>query len=107
MICHEQQFEVAEKLSAEKLITAELGLKRWVAMLNSSSQLDDGRLLISLDAEHYGISRASDKNRMWNWLTLLLMRRADMIRLHFNQPEPPEECIDEDASERLYSYYQT
>jgi len=107
LICHEQQFEVAEKLSAEKLITAELGLKRWVAMLNSSSQLDDGRLLISLDAEHYGISRASDKNRMWNWLTLLLMRRADMIRLHFNQPEPPEECIDEDASERLYSYYQT
>lgn len=89
LIYHPGQLNIAERLSQEKLITAELGVERW-KMLLGSKEISGENFTISRTALHRGLKRNSKGNEMWNLRTLQLMQRAGLIRLFFSPPEPPQ-----------------
>ncbi len=89
LIYHPGQLNIAEKLSQEKLISAELGVERW-KMLLGSKEVSGENFTISRSALHRGLPRHSKRNEMWNLRTLQLMQRAGLIRLFFAPPEPPQ-----------------
>lgn len=89
LIYHPGQLNIAERLSQEKLISAELGVERW-KMLLGSREVSGEYFTISRSALHRGLPRHSKSNEMWNLRTLQLMQRAGLIRLFFAPPEPPQ-----------------
>ncbi|GAA5213739.1 protein DpdF [Corallincola platygyrae] len=105
LIYHPGQIDVARKISQDKLITNELGLKRWSAMHALRQTGEDGRSYVSLDAKHEDIKFHSKANRAWNWRTLLLMQRGGFIRLHFNPPKLPEAALDNVHDDQFVQQY--
>lgn len=89
LIYHPGQLSVAERLSQEKLISAELGVERWKMLLESRESSGE-YFTISRSALHRGLPRHSKRNEKWNLRTLQLMQRAGVIRLFFTPPEPPQ-----------------
>lgn len=89
LIYHPGQLSVAERLSQEKLISAELGVERWKMLLESRENSGE-YFTISRSALHRGLPRHSKRNEKWNLRTLQLMQRAGLIRLFFAPPKPPQ-----------------
>ncbi|UPQ83609.1 DEAD/DEAH box helicase [Pseudomonas knackmussii] len=89
LVYHPGQLNIAERLSQEKLISAELGVERWKILLGSR-EVSGEYFTISRTALHRGLTRNSKGNEMWNLRTLQLMQRAGLIRLFFAPPEPPQ-----------------
>ncbi|MFK0093548.1 protein DpdF [Pseudomonas sp. NPDC090592] len=89
MIYHPGQLNIAESLSHERLISAELGMERWKMLLKSQERCGE-HFTISRSALHRGLPRHSERNEKWNLRTLQLMQRAGLIRLFFSPPDPPE-----------------
>ncbi|WP_186295217.1 protein DpdF [Shewanella algae] len=105
MLYYSDQLDVAKELNKDKLITTELGLKRWSAMHATRQSGDDGRSYVSLNAKHPDINFHSKANRAWNWRTLLLMQRVGFIRLHFNTPKIPHIASDGVQGDALVQEY--
>jgi len=108
LIYHPGQLNIAESLSQERLISAELGLERWKMLLKSRESCGE-HFTISRSALHRGLPRHSERNEKWNLRTLQLMQRAGLIRLFFAPPEPPEfegELTHEDEQLRT-KYFET
>ena len=105
LICHKEQFNTAQDLNQEKLISSELGIERWRSMLQDKRDLPGGLVRINLNSRRHGLSRDTKRNRTWNWLTLLLMQRAKLIRLHFSPPEASGESGQTLPGQDLAQYY--
>ena len=98
MLYSPQDLTVAEGLAATKVITSELGLKRWIAMEATDRDRTTARRRVSLKARHAGVYRDSDANRSWNLRTLSLLARARLIDLVFEPPPPlPSGDVDDPA----------
>lgn len=92
---------IAERLSARKVISVELGLSRWVAMLDGAEELGPRTYRVSLDSRRSTIFQRSEENEAWNLRTLSLMTRAGLIRL---DAEAPPSAI-QDSQEEVKSAF--
>ena len=83
VIYHEEQLSDAKELANERLISIDLGLEKWFAMWRHGEVVDGGRRRIKVDSIRRDQRGPNDRNTQWNWQTLLLMQRADLIDLEF------------------------
>jgi len=90
IIYRPNQKELAKKINSNVLIGFEKGFGRWKAMWDYGWSSEKYDRSLNLQAQHEGIQKISRANEMWNWRTLLLMQRAQMIRLTIESPHPPE-----------------
>jgi superfamily II DNA/RNA helicase len=72
--------EVADHVSADRLIDVPLGRQRWDAM-RRESQFVDGIMWVPLNALRIGLPEHSEQNERWNSRTLSAMARSGFIRL--------------------------
>ena len=114
IIYYPNQMEVARKINTNILIGFEKGFGRWKAMWDFGVSSADYDRTLNLQAQHEGIQKLSRANEMWNWRTLLLMQRANMIRLTIESPQPPDwdgsrsESENRDARDEYFQkYYST
>lgn len=106
MIYHRAQIVVADSLSKRRLISTELGRKRWAYMHQSREPIAGSRFKIDLSTQHAEIKYDSRRNIAWNWRTLLLMKRAGFIQLFFTEPQLPQEAtMDEAQISNFYKDY--
>jgi ATP-dependent DNA helicase RecQ len=93
VIYHNKQIIKAEEINNEIIISTELGFKKWKGMWDRRVDLPFYSLfkrdLYQLDTSHYhdGLNKNSDMNEDWNWLTLLFMQRAGLIRIFYDIPQ--------------------
>ena len=97
-------FDVAEDLSADRVIGVELGLERWSAMLHGAQPLGGNRYRVSLDARRSAIARGSRENEAWNLRTLSLMMRAGLIRIDSEAPPAADEAAEDQAGDAFRRY---
>lgn len=90
LVYHENQIPLAMSINQEQLITTELGFDRWSAMIHDAETDAGGFINVNLSTQRVGVLFNSEQNRSWNWRTLLLMQRSGFVRLHFEEPHPPE-----------------
>lgn len=103
LVYFKAQLEVAKSLNQERLITTEMGYKRWYYMFQGRKQGSD-RFLVDLTSQHADIGYSSRRNIAWNWRTLLLMKRAGFIDLYFAEPNLPQEKSMTEA--QIQEYFQ-
>ena len=106
LICAPEDRSVADRLATRRRIGLARGFERWDAMRLHAEVIGDGRLRIPLSVSPLDILGDSPENRAWNIRTLLLMDRADLVRLEA-QPPPrrhPDES-DEQWRERAPSAF--
>jgi len=115
LIYHNKQFSEAKIINSEILISTELGYKKWKGMwdrkVNISSHPTLRGDLYQLDTSYYhdGINKKSDRNKDWNWLTLLLMQRAGLIKIFYDIPiiEDDSELNDSDKNAKRKEYWKS
>lgn len=91
--------EIAEDLSGPAIITEELGLERWKAILHSSNW--DGEIMLAnLRALRPGKTWDSEANIGWNLRTLLLLARAGAITIENRRM--PAVSIEEGETEEAF-----
>lgn len=90
LIYYEQQFKIANELNNQTLIGTKKGLERWIGMWKNGTAIDGGKRKVSISNLLHRLQRKSDENESWNRRTLLLMQRAEIIKLSLERPEPPE-----------------
>ncbi|MDN3652324.1 protein DpdF [Thalassotalea ponticola] len=83
VIYHQKQLNIRNK---NKRISAELGYKRWHAMWRTRKQITENTYQVQVNTQAYHIERNTDANEIWNWKTLLLMQRSNLIRLSYPDP---------------------
>ncbi|ALO34570.1 hypothetical protein CMT41_07465 [Colwellia sp. MT41] len=97
VIYYNKQLAKAKKINSEIIISTELGFKKWKGMWDSKIDISSHSVLkgdlYQLDTSYYhdGLSKKSDRNEDWNWLTLLFMQRAGLIRIFYDIPEIEDE----------------
>jgi ATP-dependent DNA helicase RecQ len=94
----------AESLNRSAIISIEKGLNRWKSLWEKRIEIDgDGvhqQFMVDLSLQPEHVNKQSDENTKWNWLTLLLMQRSELIRLSYAEPE-----ILADTDEEGYRNY--
>ena len=96
LVYEKMQIPIAQSLNKERIISTEKGFLRWNAMCQEADKESD-TVQIDLRTMRLGIQYDSDANMAWNWRTLLLMKRAGFIELHFSALElPRDETLTED-----------
>lgn len=87
---------LAERLSADRVITVEKGLARWEAMYRSRESVgNSGSVLLRLDARPKAVQGDSDANVAWNMRTLVLMAQAGLLTLEAHTPPTLNRELDE------------
>src|SRR5262249_38047138 len=88
---------LAETLSAPRLISDELGFKRWLALSSSAVALDQHGFLLEVDLDVVPprLSQQSDYNAAWNMRTLIMMARAGLLQLESEPPDGPARLPEE------------
>jgi len=86
LIYHPQQLNDARRINEEKLIGIDRGFERWQQMLHNHQPVEPMVVRVNLAARVVGLDYDSGENRRWNQRTLLLMQRAGMVRLRFQEP---------------------
>lgn len=106
----------ARKLNNERIISVELGLERWRAMLSSCTEIDDepGFLSVKLDSKHKDIIQDSEENEAWNLRTILLMARSGLLELESKPPpliefdeETDSAVAEEERSTAMQLYFKS
>jgi len=93
VIYYDKQIANAKKINSDSIISTELGFKKWKGMWDRRVEVSSHEFLkgdlYQLDTSFYheGLSSRSDRNEDWNWLTLLFMQRAGLIRIFYDVPE--------------------
>lgn len=106
LIFHNGQIEIAKRLNQENFISTELGHERWRYMLQSSESVAKDRIRVDLRVQRGAINYDSPGNMAWNWRTLLLMKRANFIKLFFSTPQlPQDESLNEEQISDFYKDY--
>lgn len=90
-------FDEAQRLNTERVITPKLGLERWKAMFNTRPAGSERHDLFAVDlrAKRANVVQDNDANVGWNLQTLNLMARAGLLKLH--AARPPE--VDREPNE--------
>jgi superfamily II DNA/RNA helicase len=70
----------AEAIASKRYISVEKGLPRWKRMFDTSNKIEDDLRSVSL-RESPDPTMSSRANIAWNQRTLLLMQRADFVRI--------------------------
>ena len=111
VVYHNEQFRIAEQLNDQRLITEDLGRKRWKIMWETGEVSSSGNKIIDIKTVHKGLQGTSDSNEEWNWRTLLLMQRSGMIEIILEPPNPPEwnheldEITNQKKRSKYFDYY--
>jgi ATP-dependent DNA helicase RecQ len=74
----EEDLQQAFRMAQQRFIKAELGLKRWQAMI-ASARLTDGRYLLPIGSLRPGLEYAGKENERWNVRTLGLLVRSGLL----------------------------
>jgi ATP-dependent DNA helicase RecQ len=94
--CHETDEKIAKRLSSAKTNTLKNGFDRWSEMIISGQKVNDhGMWKIDLNSRPRHIRQDSGANAAWNLCTLVLLNRADVIRLDASRPPEIEQEKDE------------
>lgn len=113
LIYHKKQIANAKKINSEIIISTELGFKKWKGMWDRKVDISSHSVfkgdLYQLDTSYYhdGLNKKSERNEDWNWLTLLLMQRAGLIRILYDIPqiEDDSELNDFEKNSKRKEYW--
>lgn len=92
MIYHPEQVNLARRMNSEIIISTELGFTRWDDMWKRRSNDNINPIFgdecYKLDTSYFRaeLGKFSEENIKWNWLTLLFMKRAGLIRMYYDIP---------------------
>lgn len=90
-----EDFNTAERLSEQRVISVDRGLVRWKAMFDCAIPLGDGLIAVDVDvrpsASENDIDMTGDRNTDWNIRTLTLLARAGVIELVGRPPNDTKE----------------
>ena len=82
LIYEDSDWKLPKDLASPKIISDELGFKRWKAMCKSRQKTGKEDFWeIDIDAVRQGLPSGSEFNVDWNMRTLILMARAGLIQL--------------------------
>lgn len=97
IIYNTEDESTGSSLGQNRVITPELGLKRWIAMWATKADIRnrDGYYTVSLKAQHPDITQDTPENIAWNKRTLILMARANIISLDV----PPMPLLEQGEDE--------
>ncbi len=94
--CREADEKMARRLSSAKTNSLRNGFDRWSDMIMSGKSVNQhGIWEIDLNTRPKHIRQDSDANAAWNLCTLILLNRADVIRLEASRPPEIEQAKDE------------
>jgi ATP-dependent DNA helicase RecQ len=100
-------YKDAHGMVSPKIISDNLGLKRWnTLILNSQVDSEDSELIyldMSLVPRH--VKSQGDANKAWNLRTVLLLVRSGLLKLDATPPPDFGEEDDEVLNERLEEYF--
>lgn len=105
-----EDIKIAHGMAQKKIITVKRGFTRWQSMFSHKETLPDGRYRVAVDQvpsyDEDDIDMKNDANIRWNVRTLMLMQRAGLIELDWeNPPDPLFDALDEGAYQTLLSKY--
>ena len=100
LIYSDDQISHARRLNTDRLITVELGYRKWRTMWEHGSILPDGRRNLHVSSLRDDQPGKTEGNEEWNWRTLLLMQRAGLVRVELQEPTPPD--IADSTNEQEY-----
>jgi ATP-dependent DNA helicase RecQ len=110
----ETDLEVARSLSSEKIISVDKGFSRWTAMISQAGKDEKGRYLVKLDSKTTTVRRDTESNEDWNLSTLVLLNRANVIRIQsMSPPQFEQTALETEAAfekrieEEMGSYFLT
>lgn len=111
LIYYPEQINTAKTINNELIISIDNGSNRWLHMWDKKQSNDIaspyGDYCYVVDTTLYGtrLEKKTDANTDWNWLTLLLMQRAGLIRLFYPEPNKQELEQLEDRKEYWQKYF--
>jgi superfamily II DNA/RNA helicase len=88
----QEDIRTAKSLTFPRVITEDLGLKRWKNIWYAS-KWSDSILLAYLRALHEELDWDTDRNMSWNLKTILLLARAGAVEVHY-RPPPDQDLED-------------
>jgi len=110
-------FRTARGLNQRRLLTVEVGHRRWSAMFNRQDKYEgDDVFRLRVDGppgvESEYIDMVGEKNTEWNVRTLTLMANARMIELlgpdsvvgSNEESEPADEALEDDSANRIEQF---
>jgi len=88
LVYTEENLNRARRLAHPKVVSDELGLSRWEAMIESRLTHPEKNSIhiLNLSTKPNHVKQDSDYNRAWNMRTILLMVRAGVIQLESDPP---------------------
>lgn len=98
LVFDDSDWDLPERLAKPKIISDELGFKRWNAMYKSRlPTAEEGLWEVNIDAVREGLPGGGEYNVNWNMRTLILMARSGLITLelevnHTEQETEPGEA---------------
>jgi ATP-dependent DNA helicase RecQ len=103
LVYEASDLKLADSMASKKLITTELGFKRWNDMykhrMKFGQEHDEDIFRVNLNVAHQELTGTSDQNVKWNVRTLLLMVRAGLIELLVEPVDPNNVSIDYSENE--------
>lgn len=101
----DEDHRTAAVLNRERIISVDLGLKRWTSLFDTRTPVDGepSCYRVRLDAVRPELEGTSEENEAWNRRTLSLMARAGLIGLEADPPpviEPDPEETEEQTEAR-------
>ena len=100
LIYEKTDWNTARKMSEPKIISQEIGIKRWGALYNNAVKCskDSEVIKLNIEALRGSLINSNEKNVKWNYRTLNLMCRAKLIQLEL-EPNSDSEEVDRSDSE--------
>ena len=103
LVTSPNDWNVAESLAKERLISVNRGFERWHSMWARRTLGPDGHYIVNLNDRPANIDQSGPRNISWNLRTLVLMVQAGLIRLLPHRPpqiQQSENETEEDFSLR-------
>ncbi len=84
LLATNEDLEVAKSISTQKIITKDMAIPMWDAMLEVSKRIENHLVRVPITAKTQSLKGDSSKNQEWNLKTLNILARSRLIEWSFS-----------------------